>query len=146
MSYLQDLFGAGNVHAVRFASMVNNPQAVCNEIFRFIGLEEYEIGEASTHNKTRVPKSSAVQSAIKQAKRSRLAEALRGTIKGSVVYDALKEAADYVLDANAGSGDVPEMNGETRNRLARLLQSDVRILEERWGRKITEWDWYEPAT
>lgn len=137
-----NLFGRESVRVYLFEDLVQDADAVCDDVFSFLAVEPRRtVSVAKAYNQSGAPRSLVVTKAVHKA--ILLSRALqrqwRGLVSGgsSLPVDRLKEAKDWIIEKN--SGPVPEMNPSTRAELREIYKGDLLRLQELIQRDLNRW-------
>lgn len=111
---------------------LKKPNALCNEIFDFIGVERLEIEKAAKANPSGVPKSKVLVNLLRKNK------ALKKTV------NLLPERTKHKLLAKRDKAmsslmKKDELNSETRARLISFFKEDINQLEKIIDRDLSSW-------
>jgi hypothetical protein len=125
-----DTFGPDRVRVYLFEEFVQQPLAVCRDIFEFLGVRADFTPQLAVHNQSRLPASIARQYWLRnQAPRVlRLApKALRGRL------------IQRLMERNLRHGPAPRPGGELQAALLKRYEEDIRKTEELLRRDLSLW-------
>lgn len=129
-----DVFGRDNVKVIIFDDFANDTVAAVKDVFRFLGVDDSFTPAIEVHNKGNWLRNPGVKRFLKS--HPRIAKMVTRTIPGSLRH----KAGDALLAMKGGAPERPKtMKSETRRRLCREFESEVRRLGELLGRDLSHW-------
>ncbi len=123
-----DLFPSTSFNIHLFEDLVRDPQAVMNEIFRFLGVDEFNVPTLDQHNLSGEPRNALV------------ALALRSRRWAMPVLDVLPDRARPKIERLVQQGlRRPTLPPDQRTRLQELYQDDILALASLIGQDLSHW-------
>jgi hypothetical protein len=134
LAHAVDLFGAGQVHVLRYRDLVETPTQALDGVCEFLGVSTGLLGA--------VPRENSRQFAADSPRTRRTARLIRaGAAAGSLVRPQIWRRLSEPLTASiqAGGGTRPTLDAEVRERLVATYAADNALLERVTGRSFADW-------
>lgn len=145
ISKLISIFGKENIKFIYYEDLKQNAADVCQDVFEFMGI-----------NSNFIPKTSTIHNSTEIIKSKQLAKVIRRILsKGSIVKRGIKlfisnkkaaQMGEKLRRANYSQNKYPELNKETREHIAFLLQEDLLELEVNLKGVSGKWNLKKPET
>lgn len=137
-----DLFGRDSVRVYLFEDLTSDVDAICGDIFSFLGLEPLQtVSAEKAHNPSGSPRSlvaaKIVHGAILLTRVLQRQWKVRMPGKSPLPVGRLKKVKDRMIERN--SGTVPEMDALTRVKLREAFKGDVLRLQDLIQRDLNHW-------
>ena len=124
-------FDAQNIKVILWEDLNEDPQAVCSEVFDFLGVDSQFLPDLSRSNRSLLPKSALLNRLV--FKNSALKKPLRHLLPNSL-YEVLTEPIKKKF-----YGSKKQMNPELKQQLVELCKDDVSKLENLLDIDLSAW-------
>ncbi|MEO0685941.1 MAG: sulfotransferase [Cyanobacteria bacterium J06649_11] len=125
-------FPKENIRIYRYEELKHEPQDLCEDIFRFLGVDEtFQVNDLGKKNVSVVPKSKHLNKLIRQT------QGLKSLLR-SVLPKQLFDSFSAFLKGRLFDKK-PELTVELRNSLASIYEMDLELLERLVGKEFKDW-------
>jgi hypothetical protein len=130
-----ETFGRQNVRIYIFEEFVQEPIAICRDVFEFLGVENAFTPKIEIHNEARLPASAGLQYWLRNRASSYLFF-LPSRVRTKIL--------ERLMTANIGRGSTPSHDPAAEKALLDRYRSDISKLEQLLNRDLSVW--YDGAT
>lgn len=134
-------FGENHVHCILTDELKENPQSVCQRLFKLLNIQpDFEPLAQERHNQAAMPRSEKFSFLFTQflSSHNPLKRAIRKLVPDAAAYKLRKT----ILNLNDKPFTPPPMNPKTREQLENYFKPFNQQLSELLGQDLTHWDIY----
>ena len=124
-----DAFSTSQIKVVLFQDLVEDGEALMNDLSAFLGIEAYAFDAEERHNKSSFPRSKVVHKVVSMPS----VKTAKGPFQGPIW-----KALDWIREGNLND-QTPCLRPETRRALRESFREDVEKLQDLIGVSLTAW-------
>ncbi|MCU0319441.1 MAG: sulfotransferase domain-containing protein [Flavobacteriales bacterium] len=135
---LFSVFPREQVHLFKFEDLKQDPQKVCNVLFKAAGLMPFELkGKELVHNETMMARSSIVSQFIHWLRVER--NPMKRVVRSMLPYDKYHKLTNSLIDLNRSKRQFPPMEPGVREALAAHYRDHDARLAQVLGWDLSKW-------